>query len=163
MTETFGARFARLRKAKGLTQEQIAEKVNISYQSVSKWENDITSPDISLLVSLSEILGVTVDTLMGKSVETTVSVQNSDINKLVLRILIESGSGDKVRLNLPVALIKMCLDKGMSVPMGGGKLEEIDFVEIMQLIECGVLGRLVEIESNKGDNISVVVEHEDIH
>ena len=40
MKESFGQRFQRLRKAKGYTQEQIAEKVNISYQAVSKWEND---------------------------------------------------------------------------------------------------------------------------
>lgn len=161
MTETFGARFARLRKANGLTQEQIAEKVNISYQSVSKWENDITSPDISLLVTLSEILGVTVDELMGKQVQTTVSMQDNDINNLVLRIVIQSAQNDKIKVNLPVALVKMCLDKGMAIPMGGGKLESVDFVEVMKLIECGVLGTLVDIESADKDKIYVVVEYED--
>ena len=63
MKETFGQRFARLRKSKGYTQEQIADKVNISYQAVSKWENDISSPDISILGELANILGVTIDEL----------------------------------------------------------------------------------------------------
>ena len=39
MKETFGQRFLRLRKEKGLTQDQIAQRVNISPQAVSKWEN----------------------------------------------------------------------------------------------------------------------------
>ncbi|HAN43691.1 MAG TPA: transcriptional regulator, partial [Sphaerochaeta sp.] len=39
MTETFGQRFSRLRKAKGLTQDDVAMKVNVSSQAVSKWEN----------------------------------------------------------------------------------------------------------------------------
>ncbi len=161
MTETFGARFARLRKAKGLTQEQIAEKVNISYQSVSKWENDITSPDISLLVTLSEILGVSLDELMGRDTKPTVSMQNRDINKLILRIVVESNDNDKIKINLPVALVKMCLDKGTSVPVGSGKLNGVDFVEIMKLIECGVVGKLVDIESGDHDKVYVVVEYED--
>ncbi len=161
MSETFGARFARLRKQKGFTQEQIAEKVNISYQSVSKWENDITSPDISLLVPLSDILGVTVDQLMGKQSQVTVKMQDSDINNMILRIVVESAQNDKVKLNLPVALVKMCLDKGMAIPMGGGKLEDVDFVEVMKLIECGVVGKLVDIESAKHDKIYVVAEYED--
>lgn len=42
MKETFGQRFVRLRKEKGFTQEDIASKINISAQAVSKWENDIS-------------------------------------------------------------------------------------------------------------------------
>ena len=66
MKETFGQRFSRLRKAKGMTQEVIAEKMNISPQAVSKWENDLSAPDVSLLLPLAELLGVTADTLLGK-------------------------------------------------------------------------------------------------
>ena len=55
MNETFGQRLARLRKEKGFTQEDIADKINISPQAVSKWENDISSPDIQTLIKLSDI------------------------------------------------------------------------------------------------------------
>lgn len=66
MKETFGQRLSRLRKEKGLTQEDIASKVTISPQAVSKWENDISSPDISTLGQLADLLGVSVDELLGR-------------------------------------------------------------------------------------------------
>ena len=56
--ETLGKRIAMLRKEKGLTQEQLAEKVGVSAQAVSKWENDVSCPDITLLPLLADILGV---------------------------------------------------------------------------------------------------------
>ena len=63
--ETLGKRIAMLRKEKGYTQEQLAEKVGVSAQAVSKWENDVSCPDITLLPLLADILGVTVDELLG--------------------------------------------------------------------------------------------------
>ena len=66
MAETFGQRLSRLRKEKGLTQEDIAKRIIISPQAVSKWENDISSPDILVLSSLADILGVSVDVLLGR-------------------------------------------------------------------------------------------------
>ena len=70
MSETFGQRLSRIRKEKGLTQEDIAKRIIISPQAVSKWENDLSSPDILVLSSLADILGVSVDTLLGRE-ETT--------------------------------------------------------------------------------------------
>ena len=66
MAETFGQRLSRLRREKGLTQEDIAKRIIISPQAVSKWENDISSPDILVLSSLADILGVSVDQLLGR-------------------------------------------------------------------------------------------------
>jgi transcriptional regulator with XRE-family HTH domain len=53
-----------LRKKAGLTQSELAEKLGISFQAVSKWENGDSLPDTGLLLPLSDILGVTVDTLL---------------------------------------------------------------------------------------------------
>lgn len=53
------------RKEKGLTQEELAQLLGISFQAVSKWENAQTMPDISLLPPLSQILEVSVDKLLG--------------------------------------------------------------------------------------------------
>ena len=64
MEKTLGRRIADLRKEKGLKQEVIAEKMGVSSQAISKWENDQTCPDISVLPLLAEILGVTVDKLL---------------------------------------------------------------------------------------------------
>ena len=73
MAETFGQRLSRLRKEKGLTQEDIAKRIIISPQAVSKWENDISSPDILVLSSLADILGVSVDVLLGREEDQTSS------------------------------------------------------------------------------------------
>ena len=64
MNTTLGKRIAALRHEKGLKQDELAEKLAVSPQAVSKWENDQTCPDISLLPHLAEILGVSVDELL---------------------------------------------------------------------------------------------------
>ena len=63
-SETLGRRIARLRLAKTATQERLAKELNVSPQAVSKWENDINYPDISLLPDLARFLGVSVDGLL---------------------------------------------------------------------------------------------------
>lgn len=63
-SETLGRRIARLRLAKTATQERLAKELNVSPQAVSKWENDINYPDISLLPDLARFLGVSVDELL---------------------------------------------------------------------------------------------------
>lgn len=64
-----GKRIKQLRIKSNLTQESLAEQLNVSMQSVSKWENDVSMPDITLLPKLSEILGVSIDELFDLSVE----------------------------------------------------------------------------------------------
>jgi len=77
--ETLGKRIAALRKEKGLTQEQLAEKVGVSAQAVSKWENDVSCPDITLLPLLADLFGVSVDELLGvKPVEPHVIILDKD-------------------------------------------------------------------------------------
>ena len=163
MKETFGQRFARLRKSKGYTQEQIADKVNISYQAVSKWENDISSPDISILGELANILGVTIDELLGRvdpnEVKLVDKTERKDLKNMVLKIIVESNDGDKVNVKLPMLLIKTFLDSGMAVPVSGNKaLENIDFKQVFDLVEQGVIGELVNVESSDGGIVRIVVE-----
>jgi transcriptional regulator with XRE-family HTH domain len=55
-----------LRKESGLTQENLAEKLNISFQAVSKWENGQTSPDIIMLPLLAQVFNVSIDELFGR-------------------------------------------------------------------------------------------------
>ena len=62
--ETLGRRIARFRLAKAATQERLARELSVSPQAVSKWENDINYPDISLLPQLAQFLGVSIDELL---------------------------------------------------------------------------------------------------
>ena len=55
--QTMGKRISDLRKSKGMTQEQLAQQVGVTAQAVSKWENDLSCPDISILPQLAEALG----------------------------------------------------------------------------------------------------------
>ena len=63
-----GQYIKKLRKEKGLTQTQLADKLNISFQSVSKWEVGETLPDTNILLPLCNELGTTVDTLLSGGV-----------------------------------------------------------------------------------------------
>lgn len=61
---TFGSMVAELRKEKGMTQADLAEKMGITDKAVSKWERDLSYPDIASIPRLAEILGVSVDELL---------------------------------------------------------------------------------------------------
>lgn len=63
-----GLKISYYRKLKGLTQAELAERVGVSSQAISKWEQQINCPDIMLLPELSKILGVTIDELFGNDV-----------------------------------------------------------------------------------------------
>ena len=163
MKETFGQRFLKLRKARNLTQEDIAKKLNISAQAVSKWENDISSPDISLLSDIASIFNITIDELLGKEINKTEVLpegKRKDINSMMLYINILSTDGDKVKVNLPMTLIIACVNSGINISKvsSNSKLNEIDFTQIISLVEQGVVGKLVEIESKDGDTVVISVE-----
>ena len=59
-----GSFIAALRKANGLTQQDIADRLNVSNKAVSRWERDECMPDIMLIPALAELLGVTCDELL---------------------------------------------------------------------------------------------------
>ena len=65
MEQTLGKRIMEHRKALGLTQDQLAEKLGVTAQAVSKWENDQSCPDITMLPKLADIFGITTDALLG--------------------------------------------------------------------------------------------------
>jgi transcriptional regulator with XRE-family HTH domain len=65
MEESLGQRIARLRRNKGLTQEDLGYKVGVSSQAVSKWETEFFGPDVTLLVKIANIFDISVDELLG--------------------------------------------------------------------------------------------------
>ena len=167
MEQTLGKRIALLRKEKALTQDTLAEILGVSPQAVSKWENDQTCPDISLLPQLSGILGVTVDELLSgktQALEPVVQVlpaeQRKDITEMILRIIVNSAEGDKVRVNLPLSLVQLAIEMGIEMPQlsGNDALKNIDLKQILELVRHGAVGNLVEVESADGDTVRIFVE-----
>lgn len=72
-----GNKINQLRKLSGMTQEQLAEKLNVSRQTISKWESDSTSPDLESIVKISRIFHVSLDDLL-KEGETGVANKNDE-------------------------------------------------------------------------------------
>lgn len=60
-----------IRKAKGISQQELADRLNVVRQTISKWEQGLSVPDAEMLISLSEVLETPVSTLLGESIDTT--------------------------------------------------------------------------------------------
>ena len=166
MAMTLGQKIAQQRKAKGLTQEALAEALGVSAQAVSKWENDLTCPDIALLPKLAQLLGTSIDALLaGEDSKPQTAVllpaeERKNLDDMFFRVYINSAQGDKVKVNLPMALVRVALEMGIEMPQVSGNeaLKNLDFTKLVEMVERGVIGKLVEIESANGDIVEVVVE-----
>lgn len=166
MNETIGNRIQKIRKEKGLTQEELAEKLCVSAQAVSKWENDASCPDISLLPQLCRILGISTDELLsGKNDQVMLvpAAQRKSLDELIMRIRVNSSEGDKVKVNLPMSLVKLGMEIGVvSIPGNDGDagklLQNVDLEKLLAMVEQGLIGKLVEVESADGDIVEIVVE-----
>lgn len=126
--ESFGNRLASIRKEHHMTQNDVAEKLHVSPQAVSKWENDITSPDIPTLITLSEIYHMSLDEMTGKKKEVPAyTEEKKDIRSLFLKIFINSAEGDTVKVNLPMVAVEAFLQSDSKILSGNAALEGIDF------------------------------------
>lgn len=63
--KTIGDKIKEYRKKAGLTQEQLAARLNVTFQTVSKWETNTSSPDLSMIIPLTRLFGVSADELFG--------------------------------------------------------------------------------------------------
>lgn len=83
--KSIGAFICEQRKAKGLTQKELAEKLNITDKAVSKWERDICYPDISLIIPLAEILEISTSELLNGGINISNDTQTTEtlINKAI--------------------------------------------------------------------------------
>ena len=84
MEQTIGKRIMENRKRLGLTQDALAERLGVTAQAVSKWENDQSCPDITMLPKLAQIFGISTDALLGheaRTVHEAEVVEESDGNE----------------------------------------------------------------------------------
>ena len=88
---TIGKNIAELRKSSRMTQEQLAETLGVSSQTISKWENEITMPDIMLLPVIADCFDITVDELYGgrKQMENHRAIDYDDIPELLYDTIID--------------------------------------------------------------------------
>ena len=159
-----GRQIAENRRAKGLPQEQLAEEFGVSPQAVSKWENGASCPDILILPQLADFFGITVDELLrgprGEEVRLLPPEERKNADEMLIKIIVDSDEGDRVRIKLPLSLVRIGLQIGLQIPQVGENpaLKDLDFDKIFDLVEQGVIGRLVEVDTAKGEHVEIVVE-----
>ena len=166
MEKTIGKKLYDLRKQSGFTQDYVAEKLGVSAQAVSKWENDIACPDIMTLPNIAEIYGITIDELFkNEEVQSNVKYEKTEKineNELVLRVYVDTIHGDDIKVNLPYLLIKELINVGKDISsvFTGIDLSGVNFESIFKMVEMGVLGEIVNVKTQNGDIVRVVVENE---
>lgn len=155
---TLGQRIAQYRKLRGITQEELGEKCGVSSQAVSKWENDISAPDITLLATLAEIFGISADELLGikKEATTVVKPETIDEDRLLIKMEARSANGDKALFTIPYKLGKLFLQSEMG--RNNDALKGIDFDQIARMVKMGMLGPIIECKSAHGDYAKLTVE-----
>ncbi len=87
-----GNNIKQLRQRKSLTQEQVAEKLGVSYQAVSKWETGANTPDIALLPEIASLFGVSIDALFSEEVPDYSDIQSFMKDDGVIRVIQMRGT-----------------------------------------------------------------------
>lgn len=101
--ETFGNMVAVLRKEKGMTQLELAEKMGVTDKAVSKWERDLSFPDVSSIPKLAEILGVSVDELMQNKAES----KEEPIKKKIDEIIDVAFKGVALAMGIAIVVLSV--------------------------------------------------------
>lgn len=164
MEKTIGKKLYELRKQSGFTQDYVAEKLGVSAQAVSKWENDIACPDIMTLPNIANLYGISIDELFkNEEVKSNVKFEKTEKineNELIFRVYVDTANGDDIKVNLPYLLVKEIINVGKNISgvVAGVDLSIVDFESVFKMVEMGVLGELVTVKTQNGDIIRVVVE-----
>ena len=169
--ETLGRRIARLRLEHGMTQERLARELGVTAQAVSKWENDLSAPDIMLLPELARTLGVTVDALLGAGEPVSGASEGAAAEAVAepepvseeppvrahrLHIQVhDADDGDNVNINVPLGLASAVLRTGVGVNVFDN---DVDTRLLADAISRGEPGTLVEVNSPDGDHVTISLE-----
>lgn len=163
-----GKTISNLRKQNKMTQEELANRLGVSPQAVSKWENNSSCPDISLLPDLAEIFDITVDELLSRNMNlynnsSAGSNENNEKSDAAayysnratkIHIVVERNHAKAVNVTLPINVVNF----GLSI---GGIFTGIDKEQqnkIMTAIDNGLLGEIVNIDTENGEHIRIILE-----
>lgn len=119
----FGETLKAMRKAKGYTQEELAIKLNVVRQTVSKWEKGLSVPDADLLLKLADVLDTTVSVLLGGTVSEGEEGTEKDaiaqqLAKISEQMAIKNWRSQKLWRIVGVALLAVLIFHGMLLLVG---------------------------------------------
>lgn len=163
MKPTIGQNIASYRKKAGMTQEELSEKLGVTAQAISKWENDLSYPDLEIVRKLASIFGITVDQLLNgeDSVPAVKVVETEHPEKRILLISTETKNtlgASKVNLRLPVGLIKKAYETGKLEELVGDSADILE--SAMQFILQGTVGPIVDVENEDATVHIEVIDYE---
>lgn len=158
--KTIGENIAYFRKKNKLTQEELAEKLSVTSQAVSKWECDSSYPDITGMQALAKILGVTVDEIInGEQQMPELSEAPKDqIDRRIVLIEVQA-SDTTVTARFPVPFVNKAIENGTLKKMIGEEAF-LHMGALKDMIDSGLTGPIINI-NNPNTIISIkVIDHE---
>ena len=164
MKNTIGQNISVYRKKAGMTQEELSEIMNVTSQAVSKWENDLSYPDLECVGRLATALNTTVDALINgaESTPSVKMVETDNVEKRILAITTDirsSHNNVSAKVRIPVELIlKFHADNNLTALVGE---DTADLVKnCIGLITSGAVGTVLEAHTDKIDALIEVIEYE---
>ena len=145
------------------TQEEFSQLLDVTAQAVSKWENDISCPDIQLLPKIADILNMTTDELLtGKRAEQSKEQKtvNIDTSNLKININVLKPGQNPVNVSLPLSMVKRFakIGNGISGIVGNGTVDSVKFDEILSLVENGATGEILNVVADDNTNVKISIE-----
>ena len=162
----FSTKLQLLRKKAGLTQDELALKLRVSRQAISKWESEMTMPDIMLLPQIAKVLKVTLidlyeETFPDEASETNLKTisrteENSHVeNRRILAIRVQAD-GANVTTKMPVSAIKSVLgNQLLRQYLGDGEDNQLE--ALMEMLDQNMTGTLVNAVTEEG-SVTISVE-----
>ena len=127
--KSIGEIISSLRKEKGMTQNALAEKMNVTDKAVSKWERNLSYPDVNSIPKLAEILGTTVEELLNAQSKK----ENSKVDEIINIVLIGVG------LAMGICIIVTSV------------LKQIDMENAITMLGIGISCLAIYLLKNKND------------
>ena len=129
--KSIGETIASLRKQKGMTQNELAEKMNVTDKAVSKWERDLSCPDINTISKLAEILDVSVEELLKAKKKENSNTKMKDLINLIFKA---------VALAMGIAVVVLNI------------LNQIDIKSSIIMLGIGIACMAIYLLDNKGNS-----------
>ncbi len=156
---SIGKNIALLRKNKGLTQAELGDLLGVSNQAVSKWESEMTMPDVMLLPEIAKVLGVEINDLYGPlenhSVEEASEETKHDEteDRRILNIVAQA-EGANVKIRIPCKAVQSVLDCCLDE-------EDEELKSIVSILESDATGTLVDADTDECKVKIFVEEYDD--
>ena len=129
--KSIGETIASLRKAKGMTQNELAEKMNVTDKAVSKWERDLSCPDVNTISKLANILDVSVEELLKAKKKDEPNTKIKDLINLIFKA---------VALAMGIAVVVLNI------------LNQIDVKSSIVMLGIGIVCISIYLLDNKENN-----------